>query len=105
MDDVEWTLVQKRGSGKGTNYFVNPNYLKSKGYKGKTTLKKIEAYRLKELIIQDVRTYPESSIGDIQMRIGKEIDLSRIRKILNELIESETISRTGKRRWTRYSLV
>jgi len=101
---LEWQLVQKRGTGKGTEYFVNNRYLKSKGYKGKTTLKRIEVYRLKELIMQDLKTYPESSIGDIQTRIGKEIKIGRIRKILNELLLGSVIDKTGTLRWTRYSI-
>ena len=70
---IELALVQSKGKTKGTEYFVNPDYLRKLNFKGKTDLKKIEPHRLQELIYQDLLAYPESQIGDIHTRIGKEM--------------------------------
>jgi ATP-dependent DNA helicase RecG len=53
-------LINSKGKTKGTEYFSNPDYLKRLNFKGKTTLKKIEAHSLQELIYQDLLIYPGS---------------------------------------------
>lgn len=55
-------LINSKGKTKGVEYFINHEFLRKLNYKGKTSLKKIEAHRLRELIYQDVSTYPNSSI-------------------------------------------
>jgi ATP-dependent DNA helicase RecG len=95
-------LVLSKGKTKGTEYFINPEFLRQLGFKGKTNLKTIEPYRLRELIIQDLKVYPNSSIGLIQERIGKEIPTRKIRAQLEELVKKGIVDRQGTFRHTKY---
>lgn len=97
-------LIKSKGKTKGMVYFVNPEFLRKVGFKGKTNLKKIEVHRLRELIIEDLRTYPESSLSDIHPRIGKEIKIEIVRKQLNKLIAEKIVLRRGGRKFRTYSL-
>jgi ATP-dependent DNA helicase RecG len=47
------------------SYYVNPEFPRKVGFKGKTNLKKIEDYRLRELIREDLKVFPESTLSDI----------------------------------------
>ncbi len=97
-------IVQSKGRTKGVEYFVAPEFLQRLEFKGKTSLKKIENYRLKELIFQDISTYPHSSISEINQRIGGEIPQRKIRKQLERLITEGEVSYIGINRWRRYSI-
>ena len=97
-------LVQSKGKTKGTEYFVNPDYLRKLNFKGKTDLKKIEPHRLQELIHQDLSVYPESQIGDIHTRIGKEIAQRKLKAELDKMLSDDRITKTGEKRWTKYSI-
>ena len=55
-----------------------PNDYYDSNYKGTTSLKRIESYRLRELIMEDLRIYQPCSITDIHERIGKEIPLRKL---------------------------
>ncbi|MCB0397724.1 MAG: putative DNA binding domain-containing protein [Flavobacteriales bacterium] len=101
---IELGLVESTGRTKGTEYFVNPKYLKRLNFKGRTTLKTIERHRLKELIYRDLSIYPESSIGEINSRIGKEISRVKIKQELDSMLENHEIIKRGERRWRRYSI-
>jgi ATP-dependent DNA helicase RecG len=90
------------GRTKGVEYFVNPKLLQKAKFKGKTNLKKIEVHRLRELIYQDVLTYPESSIADIHQRVGLEIPKHKIKKQLYQLVEDGTVIYKGSLRWRQY---
>ncbi len=97
-------IVQSKGRTKGVEYFVAPEFLQRLEFKGKTSLKKIENYRLKELIFQDISTYPHSSISEINQRIGGEIPQRKIRKQLERMITEGEVSYIGINRWRRYSI-
>ena len=97
-------LIKSRGKTKGMVYFVNPEFLRKAGFKGKTDLKKIEDYRLRELILEDLKEYPKSTMSDIHQRIGKEIRLSAIRKQINILIHDQLITIQGSKKFRTYSL-
>ena len=101
---LELELVQSKGKTKGTEYFVNPDYLRKLNFKGKTDLKKIEPHRLQELIYQDLLAYPESQIGDIHTRIGKEIAQRKLKLELDKMVENHRLARFGEKRWTNYSI-
>ena len=101
---IELELVLSKGKTKGTEYFVNPHYLHKLNYKGKTDLKKIEPHRLQELIFQDLSVYPDSQIGDINTRIGKEITPRKLKAELDKMVENNKISKSGEKRWTKYSI-
>lgn len=98
-------LVKTKGKTKGVEYFVNPEFLHKVNFKGKTNLKKIEGHRLKELIYEDVSTYPASAISEINQRIGSEIPKRKIKAQLKQMIKDGEIIFTGINRWRRYSIV
>ena len=101
---IDLDLIQTKGKTKGTEYFVNPDYLRKLNFKGKTDLKKIEPHRLQELIYQDLLAYPRSQIGDINTRIGQEIAQRKLKAELDKLVENGRLSKVGEKRWTKYSI-
>ena len=90
---------------KAKEYRVNPDILRRSDYKGKTSLKRIEDYRIKELIKEDMRIYKKASATEIQKRIGEEIPSKKIWKQLQVLVEDGYIRKLGSNRWIKYELV
>ena len=101
---LDYELITKTGKGKGTQYAVNAEFIRKINFKGKTTLKNIEDYRLEELIFKDVSTYPKSSFGDIHKRIGEEINKHKVRRLLKEMVNEKKLNVEGINRWARYSI-
>jgi ATP-dependent DNA helicase RecG len=97
-------IIESQGRTRGTEYFVNPLFLKKTNFKGKTTLKIIAPHRLKELIYQDIAIFQPVSIGDIHYRIGIEISKNRIQKMIKKMCEDHTLLKTGTLRHTVYSI-
>ena len=85
-------------------YFVDPGLLRKFEFKGSTTLKGIEKHRLRELVLRDLGIYKEGSFGEIHMRIGKEIPLRKLRRVMDELRKEGVILAKGERRGRRYLL-
>lgn len=98
-------VVSTDNHSKAKEYRVNPEILKNSQYKGKTSLKRIENYRLKALILEDLKIYKEATIGDIQKRIGEEIVTKKIWTQLQELISEGKVVKVGQNRWVKYQLV
>lgn len=101
---VDDGIVETSGRKKGKEYRVCSHILKESGYKGQTSLKRIEPYRLRELIIEDLRIYECASLRDIQQRIGDEISYQKLWKQLDNMIKEGILESTGKNRWTKYRL-
>ena len=101
---TELGLIISKGKTKGTEYKVNPEFLKKANFKGITNLKGIETHRLEELIYQDIKIYQPTSIGDIHLRIGKEINIHRIRRMLKEMVFRGILSAEGERKYRTYSI-
>ena len=101
---IDLEIIQSIGRTKGVEYFVNPSMLQRANFKGKTNLKKIETHRLRELIYQDILTYPDSSISEIHLRVGLEIPLRKIQSHLYTMVESDELVFSGSFRWRRYSI-
>ena len=99
---LKMNIIQSKGKTKGKGYFVNPEILRKLKFKGKTDLKKIEPYRLGELIKEDLKIYKESSISEIRERIGREISLQKIRIQLSILIKKDIIDKKGITKNTKY---
>jgi len=100
----ELDIIRSKGKTKGVEYFVNPELLQKVKFKGKTSLKKIEDHRLRELIFQDLSTYTGSSISEIRHRIGNEISQRKIKSQLDKMVADNEILAEGVRRWRRYSI-
>jgi ATP-dependent DNA helicase RecG len=101
---LDLKLIQFKGKTKGVEYFVNPEFLNRIDFRGKTNLKKIEEHRLKELIHQDVQTYPNSSVADIHQRIGPEIALRKVKATIYQMVDAKKLVFNGERKWRRYSI-
>ncbi len=98
----ELNLLLTRGKTKGTQYYINPEYLRKLNFKGKTTLINIAEHRLEELINIDLETYPLSAISDIHKRIGEEINIHKVRRVIRKMLEANKISSRGDKKWRRY---
>ncbi len=98
----ELGIINSKGKTKGVEYFINPEFLQKLDFKGKTSLKKIETHRLRELIYQDVSTYPKSSIGDIHQRIGTEIPYRKLKAQLYDMLEIGELNSIGKLKGRKY---
>ncbi len=99
---IEIGLVQTRGRTKGTTYFVEPALLKKHNFKGLINLRKIEPHRLKQLILEDLGRYDQSSISEIHQRIGKEIPERTLRQKLKILADAGEIRFQGERKYRKY---
>lgn len=76
--------------------------MRSLQFSTETTLKRIEPHRLSALILEDLRRYPRSAIGDIHQRIGEEINPRQIKRALDALVARDDVRFEGNRRWRRY---
>jgi len=101
---IDFELVIKTGKGKGTQYAVNPEFIRKINFKGKTNLKNIEDYRLEELIYKDLTAYPNSGFGEIHQRIGKEINEHTVKRILKRMLTKDILMIAGAKRWAKYSI-
>ncbi len=101
---VDESIVETSGRKKGKEYRVCSHILKESGYKGQTSLKRIEPYRIRELIIEDLKIYECASLRDIQQRIGDEISYQKLWKQLDNMIKDGILETIGKNRWTKYRL-
>ena len=70
---VDDGIVVAVGQNRSKEYRVSEDVLKGSAYKGTTSLKRIEDYRIRELIIEDLKIYKCASLNNIHERIGKEI--------------------------------
>lgn len=101
---IDLELVIKTGKGKGTQYAVNPEFIRKINFKGKTNLKNIEDYRLEELIIKDLTAYPDSGFSEIHQRIGLEINQYKVKRMLKNMVVKEILVTTGGTRGMKYQL-
>lgn len=95
-------VVNSRGKTKATEYFVEPQVLRTLEFQGETTLKGIERHRLRELILRDLDIYRKASISEIHGRIGKEIPRRKLQHELKLLLKDGEIGRQGTWRHTVY---
>jgi len=96
---LEYKLLKSKGKTKGTEYYVEASVLRKHEFKGLTDLKKIPFHRLDTLVVEDLRKYGESSIGQIHQRVGKKIPL---RYQLNQLLKKGDIEKKGEKKGTQY---
>jgi ATP-dependent DNA helicase RecG len=95
-------LVKQVGRTRATRYYVDPNLLRRMDFSQPTTLSRIEPHRLEALIIEDLRRYPGSAIGDVHNRIGSEINRRRIKRALDVLVMAGEVHYEGEKRGRRY---
>lgn len=95
-------LVKQVGRTRATRYYVDPNLLRRMDFSQPTTLSRIEPHRLKALVIEDLRRYPGSAIGNVHNRIGKEINRRRIKRAIDGLAMAGKVHYDGEKRGRRY---
>lgn len=100
----EWGLVGQSGRTQATRYFVQPELLRTLAFPAVTTLKRIEEHRLRALVLEDVGRYPWSPFGEFHARIGTGIPHRRLRAMLKQLVDEQTLQKTGVLKGTRYAL-
>jgi len=76
--------------------------LRNASFIGKTSLRRIEPDRLQELIFEDLKDYPNSSISEINKRIGEEINARTLKSKLDEMLEKKLISKSGEKKGPKY---
>ena len=97
-------VVTTNERSKAKEYRVGTQILRGSNYKGVTSLKRIESYRLRELIVEDLKIYQPCGITDIHERIGSEIPLRKIQFQIQQLISEDKIMAEGQKRWTKYRI-
>ena len=99
---INQRIVLTKGKTRGTEYYINPQVIRSSNFQRKPDLKIIEPHRLRELIYEDIRTYKKCSISEISKRIGPEISRYKIRQQLQALIDAGRIVKEGASSATVY---
>ena len=98
----DWGVVNSRGKTKATEYFIEPQVLRTLKFQGETTLKGIQRHRLRELILRDLEIYRKASISEIHGRIGKEIPRRKLQHELKLMVQAADIGKQGQRKHTVY---
>lgn len=98
---LKYNIIQTKGRTKGLRYFINPDILRGTNFE-KTDLSNITEHRLNSLILEDIENYPNSSIEEIHKRIGVEIPIRRIRRIIYKLVNEGKIRTQGGRKFRKY---
>lgn len=96
-------VVLSRGRGKGTKYYVNPEIISNSKANIQTTLKTIEPYRLKELILQDLKYHPDSLISEMSIRLP-DIAFKDLQNTVRKMAKEGILAYDGGRKYRRYSL-
>lgn len=96
-------VVLTRGRGKGTKYYVNPKIISNSKANIQTTLKTIEPYRLKELILQDLKYHPWSLISEMTVRLP-DIPFTELQNKVRKMASDGELTYEGGRKYRRYSL-
>lgn len=106
---VERGIVLSKGKTRATTYSIQPDFLRSAGFSGATTLRSIEPHRLRELLLIDLGTHsPDagtaSGIVPIHQRIGPEIRRSSIKGTLDQMRSDGLVIKVSGGRHSAYHL-
>ena len=96
-------IILNKGIGKGMKYTINPEFVANSKYQFTTTLKTIEPYRLKALIIEDLKFHPESLLSEIATRLS-DVDFPELEKMVRNMAKEGEISFIGGRKFRKYLL-
>ena len=94
-------IILKDGRGKGSFYKINPRLISNSKVNKKTTLKTIEPYRLKALILEDLKNHPMSMIDEVAYRLP-DVDLNELKKMVRKMATNGEINHDNSRRYRRY---
>ena len=101
---VREKIIKIYGRGKGTKYGLNPQFVAASNMQFKTTLKTIEPYRLKALILEDLKYHPKSLIAEIANRLP-DVMYSELEKMVRQMAKEGEINPLGGRKFRRYELL
>lgn len=96
-------IINKKGTKKGTTYYINPKLIANSKANIKTSLKTIEPYALKALIMEDLKYHPQSLISEIAERLP-DVERSDLRKMVYSMVGNE-INAIGGKTYRRYELI
>ena len=95
-------LINKKGTKRGTTYYVNPKLIANSRANIKTSLKTIEPYALKALILEDLKYHPQSMISEIAERLP-DVERYDLRKMVYSMVGNE-INAIGGKTYRKYEL-
>ena len=82
-------------------YKVNPQLIHNSKVNKKTTLRTIEPYRLKALVIEDLLAHPMSIMNDIAKRLP-DVDFNDLKKMVRKMAANGEIKHDNGRKYRRY---
>lgn len=100
---VEREVLVTHGQTKGKTFIINPKLITGSKMNIKPNLKTIEPYRIKALIQEDLKTYPNSGSSQIQERL-QDIDIKEIRRLLTQMIDEGIVESQGAKKGKTYTL-
>ncbi|GAB3585258.1 ATP-binding protein [Hymenobacter daeguensis] len=101
---LEWNIVLARGVKKSTEYMVNPKAYAAANLDVKPSLKTLEPHRLRALIIEDVRAYPNTLLAEIHRRL-EELSLADIRREVYKMVADGVLGSSSGKTYRRYFLL
>lgn len=96
-------IILPKGSGRGMKYEINPEFVANTKMQFPTTLKTIEPYRLKALILEDLKYHPNSLLAEMATRLP-DVDYSELEKMVRTMAKDGEIAPIGGRKYRRYKL-
>ena len=91
------------GRGKGTQYFISPTVVNNSKSDIRTSLRTIEPYRLRALILEDLRFHPNSLWSEISRRLP-DVNVPELQKTIRRMAIDGEIIGTKSRKYRRYRL-
>ena len=83
---------------------MNPVIISNSKANIQTTLKTIETYRLRELILQDLKYRPKSMISEMTVRLP-DIPFKDLQNKVRKMTTDGELTYEGGRKYRRYSLL
>ncbi len=96
-------IILHKGSGRGTKYEINPEFVSTTKMQFPTTLKTIEPYRLKALILEDLKYHSNSLLSEMATRLP-DVDYMELERMVRTMAKDGEITPIGGRKYRRYKL-
>ena len=96
-------IILHKGSGRGTKYEINPEFVSTTKMQFPTTLKTIEPYRLKALILEDLKYHSNSLLSEMASRLP-DVEYMELEKMVRTMAKDGEITPLGGRKYRRYKL-
>jgi ATP-dependent DNA helicase RecG len=100
---IEKNILLTHGKGKGNAFLINPKLLSDSKLNLSPSLKTVEPYVLEQLILTDIKNYPNATIGDIDKRI-KDVSKKELQKVIYKLVDNGEVAATGSKTYRKYLL-